>query len=323
MSERPLIVIPDDFPPVFAGTAALDALHQLGEVALFETSATSPETVIERCRDAVFVVNIRSITPFSADVLEALPLLRLISVFGAGTDNIDLAAAARLKVAIANAPGANARSVAEHAFALLLGVGRAVPAYDRDLRAGHWRHSYEGIELDGKTLGLLGLGQIGGHIARIAAGFGMQVLAWSRSADEQRAARLGVRQVALEDLLRRSDAVIVALALNEQTRGLLDAARLAAMKPGAILVNVSRGAIVDEDALIAALEAGTLRGAGLDVFATEPLPAGSPLRDLPNVVLTPHAGWATAEARARLLQSPYDNIRAYLDGHPINLVTQR
>ncbi len=323
MSERPLIVIPDDFPPVFAGTGALDALHELGEVALFETSATTPAAVIERCRDAVFVVNIRSITPFSAEVLEALPLLRLISVFGAGTDNIDLPAAARLKVAVSNAPGANARSVAEHAFALLLAVARAVPSYDRDVRAGHWRHSYEGIELEGKTLGLLGLGQIGSHVARIGAGFGMQVLAWSRSADEQRAARLGVRQVALDDLLSRSDAVIVALALNEQTLGLLDAARIASMKPGAMLVNVSRGAIVDEASLIAALAAGTLRGAGLDVFATEPLPAGSPLRELPNVVLTPHAGWATAEARSRLLQSPYDNIRAFLDGRPINLVTRR
>lgn len=320
MSGRARIVIPDDHPPVFVGTDELDALHALGEVSLFETPCKTSELVIERCREAAFVVNIRSTTPFDAETLAALPLLRLIAVFGAGTDNIDLAAAKRQSIAVANAPGANARSVAEHAFALMLALARAVPAYDRDVRAGLWQHSYEGLELEGKTLGLLGLGQIGGHVARIAAGFGMRVLAWSRSADPERAARLGVEQVSLDALLSRADVLVIALALGEATRGLLDAARLASLKPGALLVNVSRGPIVDEQALVAALRAGTLRGAGLDVFASEPLPADSALRDLPRVVLTPHAGWATAEARQRLLRSPVENIRDFLDGHPKNLV---
>ena len=284
MSGRVRIVIPDDHPPVFAGTDALDALHELGEVALYETPAPSRDLVVERCRDAAFVVNIRSITPFDAETLAALPLLRLIAVFGAGTDNIDLAAATRQGIAVANAPGANARSVAEHAFALLLAVARAVPAYDRDVRVGLWQHSYEGLELEGKTLGLLGLGQIGGHVARIATGFGMRVLAWSRSTDEARAARLGVEQASLNTVLVSADAIVV------------------------------------EDALVAALRTGALRGAGLDVFATEPLPLSSPLRDPPNLVLTPHAGWATREARQRLLRSPVENIRAFLDGQPKNLV---
>jgi phosphoglycerate dehydrogenase-like enzyme len=320
MSGRVRIVIPDDHPPVFAGTDALDALHDLGEVALYETPATSRDLVVERCRDAAFVVNIRSITPFDAETLAALPLLRLIAVFGAGTDNIDLAAATRQGIAVANAPGANARSVAEHAFALLLAVARAVPAYDRDVRAGLWQHSYEGTELEGKTLGLLGLGQIGGHVARIAAGFGMRVIAWSRSTDEARAARLGVEQAGLETLLASADAIVIAVALSETTRGLLGAGELALLKPGALLINVSRGAIVVEEALVAALRTGALRGAGLDVFSTEPLPLNSPLRDLPNVVLTPHAGWATREARQRLLRSPVENIRAFLGGWPKNLV---
>jgi phosphoglycerate dehydrogenase-like enzyme len=148
----------------------------------------------------------------------------------------------------------------------------------------------------------------------------MRVIAWSRSTDEARAARLGVEQAGLETLLASADAIVIAVALSETTRGLLGAGELALLKPGALLINVSRGAIVVEEALVAALRTGALRGAGLDVFSTEPLPLNSLLRDLPNVVLTPHAGWATREARQRLLRSPVENIRAFLDGHPKNLV---
>ena len=321
MNKRPLIVIPDDAPPAFAGTAALEALRAIGRVEVYDTPAFTREEVIARCRDAEFIVNIRSKTPLDAAVLAALPKLRMIAVFGAGTDNIDLDAATRLGIVVSNAPGANARSVAEHAFALLLAVARTIPAYDHAVRAGRWEHR-EGMELDAKTLGVLGLGHVGGHVARIAQGFAMRVLAWSRSRDPERATRLGVEQVELATLLEQSDAVIIALALSEETRGLIGARELALMRPHAILVNVSRGPIVVEEDLVAALRAGRIAGAGLDVFATEPLPAGHPLTTLPNVVLTPHAGWSTREARARLLQSPIDNIRAFLNGHPRNVVNR-
>lgn len=318
MSGKPRIVIPDDCPPVFAGTVALARLREIGEVVVHDTLAPRPEDVWQRCRGFEVMVNIRSKTPLSAAVLEGLPDLRLIAVFGAGTDNIDLDAATRLGIAVCNAPGANARSVAEHAIALLFAVARTIPALDRQVRGGGWEKA-TGVELDGKTLGVLGLGAIGGHVARMGAGLGMRVLAWSRSNDPDRAARLGVEQVELHDLLRRSDAVAICAALAPETRGLIGAAELAAMKPDAMLVNVSRGPIVDEPALLMALRNGRLRGAGLDVFDVEPLPADSPFLALDNVVLSPHAAWATDDAQARLLQSPVDNITAFLAGRPQNL----
>ncbi len=317
MSVR--IVIPDDFPPAYAGRPELEELKRLGEVALYGDRADSREELVRRLAEADAAINVRAYTQFDEPLFAALPRLKHVAIFGVGTDNFDLDAATRHGVLVSNCPGENARSVAEHAIALMFAVARTIPAYDRDLRAGLWRH-YDGVELEGKTLGLLGLGSIGRHVARMALGLGMQVVAWSPTRDEARAAALGVTQLELGGVLRRADVLQICVALSERTRGLIGARQFALLKPGAILVNTARAPIVDEAALVEALRSGRLRGAGLDVFAPEPLPADSPLRELENVVLTPHAGWVTDEARRRLLIAPVRNLANWLAGTPSNIV---
>jgi phosphoglycerate dehydrogenase-like enzyme len=203
---------------------------------------------------------------------------------------------------------------------LLLAVTRAIPVSDGRLRVGTWQH-VEGPELAGKTLGLLGLGAIGQYMARLGRGLDMRVVAWSFLKDLERAARLGVELVERDDVFRQSDIVSLHLRNTPEVRGLVGARELALMKPSAYLVNTARGALVDADALAAALRSGQIAGAALDVFTEEPLPpANNPFRDLPNVVLTPHIGAVTAEAAARSRAMPIDNIIAFLSGHPQNEV---
>ena len=313
------VVAPDDFPRAVAGHPELERLTGVAEVVIYGERATTEAELLDRLRGAHVIYNVRAYTRITEQVLAALPDLRLIAVMGTGTDNIDVAAAGRYGVLVCNAPGANARSVAEHTFALLLAVVRHVAREDRDVRAGGWVH-YETPELEGKTLGVLGLGNIGRLVAGFGAAFGMRILAWSRTPDAARAAACGATLVERETVLREADALCVCLAATPETRRLIDARALALMKPGAVLVNTARGALVDEAALVAALRAGRLAGAGLDVFDEEPLPAGSPLRELENVVLTPHAGGVSREARDRLVRVPVENILAYIAGRPQNVV---
>ncbi|MHB8577105.1 MAG: 2-hydroxyacid dehydrogenase [Dehalococcoidia bacterium] len=313
------IIIPDDFPPAYAGEPELDDLRALGEVTLYGDRSATVEELLRRLDGAPFMINVRAYTPLNEQVLSALPDLRLIAVFGTGTDNIDLAAADRLGIVVTNAPGANARSVAEHTIALLFATVRAIPAHDRELRAGLWQH-HDGVELEGKTIGVVGLGNIGGRVARMAGALDMRVLGWSLTHDEDRAARLGVTLVELDDLLRGSDIVSLNVALSDRTRGLIGARELALMKPGAFIINTARGALIDELALVAALREGRIAGAGLDVFGTEPLPVDNPLLALENVVVAPHTGWVTHEAKRRLLATPVRNIAEYLAGRPVNVV---
>ena len=301
------IVIPDDFPPAYSGRPEVEALARLGEVAVYDTKAADRAELLARLAGAHVVLNVRSYTAFDADLLAALPDLALIAVFGTGTDNIDLEAASRLGIVVVNAPGANARSVAEHAIALTLAVARSVPQHDRAVRAGGWTH-YEGLELEGKTFGVVGLGNIGRHTARLAAGLGMEVLAWSPTPDEARARACGARLVALDELLRTADVVSLSLALSERTRGLIGARELALLKPTAILINTARGALVDEAALVTALRERRIFGAGLDVFAEEPLPPDSPLWTAPNLLITPHTAGETRAYEDRVLDLLVENL---------------
>lgn len=313
------IVIPDDFPAVFTLSRQMDRLRALGEVEGFTDRAEDDAELVRRLAGAAAVVNMRSFTRFSEVVLAACPDLRLISISGTGTDNVDLGAATRRGILVCNTPEANSDSVAEHTWALLLALARGLPAMEARMRAGEWWHHY-GVELRGKTLGLIGLGRIGRRVARMATAFGMEVLAWSPTPDPERAREAGVTLVELEELLARSDVVSLHLRLSERSRGLLDARRLAHLKPTALLVNTARGALVDERALAAALGEGRLGGAALDCYSEEPLPMDHPLRAAPNTLLIPHAGWMTVEARERMLSEPVDNIVAWREGRPRNVV---
>jgi D-3-phosphoglycerate dehydrogenase len=308
------IVVPDDFPAALTGSAAESRLRALGDVTVHtERGADQEAELIRRIDGADVVVNIRAHARFTDRVLAACPGLRLISIWGTGTDNVDLDACRTRGVAVTNTPGVNAHAVAEHTLALLLAVTRRIPAMDRDVRAGQWPRGLL-VQLEGRTLGLVGLGAIGSRVAVLARPFGMRLLAATYGPDNGRAAAVGARHVPLEALLRDSDVVSLHLRLSADTRGYLGRDQLALMKPTAFLINTARGALVDAAALAEALRGGKLAGAGLDVFPEEPIPAGDPVLDLPNVVLTPHNGGMTREVIDGGLLRAVENIEHFQRG---------
>jgi len=315
-----LIVVPDDNPPVLAATPALERLRRVGEVRLHDSDATDPNVLADRLRDADVAVNIRGRTRFTAEVLAACSKLRLISIWGTGTDNVDLAAAAARGITVTNTPGANAVAVAEHAVALMLAVVKQLASADQAMRQGGWPRNLV-PQLRGKRLGILGTGLIGREVAAMGKGLGLTVVAWTFHPDAGLAARLGFRYVELDELLRTSDVLSIHLRATPETRHFLSRERLALLKPGAVLVNTARGSLVDEVALVESLREKRLVGAGLDVFETEPLPSGHPLTALPNVLLTPHAGGMTPEVIQTGLAMAVENIENFLQGTPTRVVT--
>lgn len=297
------IHIPDDAPPVLRPSAVWPDLAARADLVYHDTLPGSETGLIERIADAETVLNIRASSKFTGQVMDACPRLRLISVWGTGTDHIDLAAAARRGIAVRNTPGVSAVSIAEHTLALLLAVARRIPQADAATRRGEWPRG-QSVELNGKTCGIIGLGAIGRRFARLAAAIGMRVVAWTMHPREV----AGIEMVQIDDLYRASDVVSVHLRLSPQTEGMIGAAQFALMKPGAILLNTARGAIVNEAAMLEALRAGRIAGAGLDVFAVEPLPPEHSLTTLPNVVLTPHCAGITPEALEAGLRMAVENL---------------
>jgi D-3-phosphoglycerate dehydrogenase len=246
------------------------------------------------------VLLVRSETQVTDALMGGAPAMKLIGRAGMGVDNIDVAAATRRGITVLNTPGANTVSAAEHAIGLMLALVRRIPWAAESMRRGEWdRKKFAGTELHGKTLGVVGLGRIGSHVAGIARAFGMKILAHDPYLSDTRARELGAEIVALDDLLARSDIVTLHVALTDKTRNLIDARRLALMKPRAALINTARGGLVDEAALCATMQEKRLAGAALDVYQQEPLPADSPLRKLEAVVLTPHLAASTGEAQER------------------------
>ena len=296
------ISVPDDFPPVLATSAVFPALQGRAQLDYYDTLPLSEDALIDRIRESDVALNIRSSSRFTERLFAACPKLRLVSIWGTGTDHVDLAAAARHGVAIANTPGVSARSIAEHTLALLFAVARRIPHMDAATRLGGWERG-QSMELYGKTCGILGYGAIGREFARLAAGIGMRVKLWTMHP----AAYPGVDFVDLDDLYRTADVVSVHLRLSAETQNFIDAPQFALMKPGAILINTARGAIVNEQAMLQSLATARI-SAGLDVYATEPLPPQHPLTTLPNVVLTPHCAGITPEALHAGLQMAVDNI---------------
>src|SRR5215471_17179130 len=314
------IVVPDDFPPPLSGSAAEPRLRTLGDVTVHtERGADQEAELIRRIGDAEIVLNIRAHARFTDRVLAACPRLRLVSIWGTGTDNVDLAACRARGVAVTNTPGVNAHAVAEHTLALMLAVTRRIPAMDRDTRAGHWPRGML-VQLEGRTVGLIGLGAIGSRVAELLKPFGVRLLAATYGPDGGRAAALGARHVPVETLLQESDIVSLHLLLSAKTRGYLGRERLALMKPTAFLINTARGAIVDKAALLDALREGRIAGAALDVFHEEPIPQGDPILGLPNVVLTPHNGGQTREVIDAGILRAVENVEHFLAGRPRDVV---
>ncbi|MEK6593370.1 MAG: NAD(P)-dependent oxidoreductase [Pseudomonadota bacterium] len=307
-----MIVIPDDFPSVFAGSEAHALAKTLGEVRVFtERGAEEEAELSRRIGTARIAVNIRAYACFTDAVFDACPALKMISIWGTGTDNVDLVAAARRGITVCNIPGVNAYAVAEHTIALMLAVARKIPQIDRGMREGGWPREML-AQLHGKTLAVFGSGSIGARVAQLARAFGMEVLTWSAR---------GGSAAAKEDALRRADFVSLHLRLTPATRDFLGRAEFAAMQPSAILVNTGRGPLVDRDALLEALGSGRIAGAGLDVFHDEPLKPGDALMALANTVLSPHNAGQTPEVRRDGLLRTMDNVAKFLAGTPQNLVS--
>ena len=311
---RPRLLVLDDYEGRIASAPAMARLRELAEVTMLDRPLADGD--LGGLAEVRVLLAVRERTPLDRQLLDRLPRLELVLQTGGHAYHVDQAAATGRGIVVAL--GRRARmptaSVPELTFGLMLAVLRRIHPLAGQLAAGDWPAAMGGT-LAGRTLGILGHGRHGRPVARIAAAFGMLALAWDRDPgrdypdDEPVAERLP-----LDDLLERSDVVSVHLRLSPASTGLLDAGRLARMRPGAILINTARGAIVDEQALVAALAAGRLAGAGLDVFATEPLPADHPLRTAPNVVLTPHIGWKVEEVFAEWVEIAADQLAAWLAG---------
>lgn len=255
------------------------------------------------------------------DVMNAAPNLELVAFVGIGAGNfVDVDAAVERGITVCNTPGYADNTVAEHALAMMLATARNLHRLDRDLREGRWNQSIPGLELRGKTLGLVGFGGIGARFAALARGLGMTVRAWTRNPSPQRAREHGIEFVELDTILRDSDVLSLHTALTPETEGLLDSSALAKTKPGVIIINTARAEIIEENALLTALRSGHVAAAGLDVYHQEPLPSRHPLFAFDNVLLTPHVAFNTPEATHALLDISIDNIVHYYRGEPINVV---
>jgi len=315
-----VIVVPDDFPSVFQGSAAQERAKALGALRIFsERGADGEQELIRRIGDARVAINIRAHARFSDGIFVACPALKMVSVWGTGTDNIDLHAAGMRGVTVCNTPGVNAFAVAEHALTLMLAVARKIPAIDREMHAGKWPREML-TQLLGKTLGVFGMGTIGSRVATLGRAIGMDVLAWSARGDEGRIRAAGARAATKDEILRQADVVSLHVRLAEDTRGFIGRKELAMMKPTAILVNTGRGALVERDALIAALREGKILGAGLDVFHHEPLAPDDPILTLPNIVCSPHNAGQTPEVVRDGLLRAVANVEHFLAGKPTDVV---
>ncbi|SDP11917.1 Phosphoglycerate dehydrogenase [Klenkia soli] len=312
------IALLDDHQSAAARFADWSTLPEPAQVVAFADSVAG-DALVQRLRGFDVVVAMRERTAFPREVLERLTDLRLLVTTGGANAAIDLAATGDLGITVCGT-GAHGPATAELTWALVLAVARRIPEEDAAVRAGGWQHTV-GRDLAGATLGVIGLGRLGEQVARVGQAFGMDVVAWSANLTDERAAEVGVRRVERDDLLRTADVVTIHLKLSDRTRGLLGAAELALLKPTAILVNTSRGPIVDEAALVEVLRAGRIHGAGLDVFDTEPLPQGSPLRELRRAVLTPHLGYVTERTYEVFWRDAVEDVAAWLRDEPMRVLT--
>jgi phosphoglycerate dehydrogenase-like enzyme len=306
------IAVLDDYQGVVLSLPYWERLAGRAHVEAFQDAVTDEATLIRRLMPYQILVPIRERTRFPSALLTRLPNLELLALTGRNTGHADVPAATGQGVLVTETGGSGAGPV-ELTIGLMIATVRGIPQADRALRAGRWQGSLA-VELAGKTLGILGLGRIGSRIAAFGRLLGMRVLAWGPTLTAERAMASEAAFVPLDTLFRDSDVVSLHLRLSAQSRGLVTADLLACMKPSAYLINTARGPLVDETALVTALREQRIAGAGLDVYAVEPLPADHPFLGLENVVLTPHLGYVTQEAYHVFFREVVETIAGYLDG---------
>ncbi|MEU4063347.1 D-2-hydroxyacid dehydrogenase family protein [Streptomyces wedmorensis] len=314
---KPRCAVLDDYQGVALASADWSPLADRVDVRVLREHLADRDAVVAAVEDCEIVVIMRERTPFDAELLARLPRLRLLVTSGPRNASIDLAAARARGVVVCGTASSPAPPT-ELTWALLLGLARHVRTEAQALREGGPWQSTVGSDLAGRTLGLVGLGKIGARVAAVGRAFGMDVVAWSENLTEERAAEHGARLAEDRlDLFASSDFVSLHLVLSDRTRGLVGEDELRAMRPSAYLVNTSRAGLVDRGALLRALREGWIAGAGLDVYDTEPLPAGDPLRTLPNVLALPHLGYVTEANYARYFGEAVEDIEAFLAGTPV------
>lgn len=312
MSTPIRIAVLDDYQSVALQSADWSPVTSRADVTVFTDHVADPDDLVRRLTPFQVVMVMRERTPLPRTVLDRLPNLRMIASTGNVNAAIDMAAAAERGIHVTGTGGSVASTV-ELTWALILATARDLVAERQAVADGHWQLGV-GRELDGRVLGVLGLGRIGARVARIGTAFGMDVVAWSTNLTPEAAAEAGARHLPRDEFFAAADVLTVHLKLGERTRGLVGAAELALMKPTATLINTSRGPIVDEAALVAALRAGGIAGAGLDVFDVEPLPAAHPLRTMGNVIATPHIGYVADRSYRIFYRDAVAAIAAWLDG---------
>lgn len=318
MTEPLRIAVLDDYQGI-ADTVDWSPIPRATEITSLREHIAPGPALVETLAGYEVVVAMRERTPIDATLLSQLPALKLLVTTGPFNAAIDVTAAQALGITVSGTGGAVTPTV-EHTWALILGLQRHLVAEDQRIRSGLWQ-STVGTDLSGATLGLIGLGRIGSRVAAIGKAFGMNVIAWSPNLTDERAAGAGVTRVDRDALFAQSDVVSLHMVLAETTRDLVGDAELAAMKPSAILVNTSRGGLINEDALVEALHSKTIRGAALDVYQHEPLPPGHPLAALSNTLLTPHLGYVTEGVMTIFYRDIVEDIAAYCAGSPVRLLT--
>jgi D-3-phosphoglycerate dehydrogenase len=317
------IAILDDYQRLALASADWDRLRRRGcDISVFHEAFSSVEEAAAKLAPFEILVLMRERTAFPRELIEKLSNLKFIALTGLRAASLDTQACSARRIPISTtAAGRTSAVTAELAFGLMLAAARDFARAERNMRAGRWHEGLRGgTVLEGKRLGVIGLGKLGGRVAGYAKAFGMDVVAWSQNLTVEKAAVAGAAYVSKDELLRTSDFVSIHLVLSDRTRGLLGAAELALMKPGAVLVNTSRGPVVDEKAMLAALQSGRLAHAALDVYDREPLPASHPLRAMDNVTLLPHLGYVSEDVYATFWGQSIDNVEAWLDGKPIRVL---
>lgn len=317
------LAILDDYQRIALKSADWARLKRRGfEIEVFHEAFASREEAAAKLAPFEVLVLMRERTPFPRALVERLPRLKFIALTGLRSPSLDMQACSERRIPISNTrPGRTTAATAELTFALIMSAARDLARAERGMRAGLWHEGLQGGSiLEGKRLGVLGLGKLGSRVAGYAKAFGMEVVAWSQNLTPERAAEGGAALVSKEELLKTSDFISLHLVLSDRTRGLIGAGELALLKPGAVLVNTSRGPLVDEKAMIEALKSGRLAHASLDVYDTEPLPADHPLRRMENVTLSPHLGYVSEDVYAAFYQDSVENVEAWLDGKPVRVV---
>ena len=313
------VAILDDYQNVAMKVADWGPVKKDAEIKVFTEALGGADKVIAALKDATIVCLMRERTLFGADVINALPNLKLIVTSGMRNAAIDMNAAAARNIPVCGTESL-ATPTAELTFGLILELTRHIGAENARLKAGARWQSTLGIDLKDKTLGIIGLGKLGSQVATIGRAFGMKIIAWSQNLTAEKAQAAGAALVSKEELLKQADFVTIHQQLSPRTRGLIGATELALMKPTAFFINTSRGPIADEKAIEAALRQRKIAGAGVDVYNEEPLAADHPFRKLDNIVITPHLGYVTAENYKRFYGQMVENIRAFLDGKPVRVI---